>query len=267
MKNQFTIGQMSKLYDIPVKTLRYYDEIGLFTPYHTDGVTGYRYYRAEQFQQLDMISFLKDLGVPLKEIKQKMEHSTLDQFLHTLEKYEETTRRKMNELQTTHRHLTQKIQQLQLAKTTERGPMLSSLPKRSIWKEERSFSSLGDMEVLLREIKKTVNHMTPIMVGSVGLFVSPDHISGEEAFAYDGLYILLEDAESGYDTLPEGTYATVYSVEDRRKDSFYYNELVKFVSGLGLETEGPLYTRQIVDSFISHMKDERLIEYQIKVRD
>ncbi|MHC8521406.1 hypothetical protein ACPJHQ_08945 [Rossellomorea sp. H39__3] len=121
--------------------------------------------------------------------------------------------------------------------------------------------------MLLREIKKTVNHMTPIMVGSVGLFVSPDHISGEEAFAYDGLYILLEDAESGYDTLPEGTYATVYSVEDRRKDSFYYNELVKFVSGLGLETEGPLYTRQIVDSFISHMKDERLIEYQIKVRD
>ncbi|MHC8521405.1 MerR family transcriptional regulator [Rossellomorea sp. H39__3] len=120
MKDQFTIGQMSKLYDIPVKTLRYYDEIGLFTPYHTDGVTGYRYYRAEQFQQLDMISFLKDLGVPLKEIKQKLEHSTLDQFLHTLEKYEETTRRKMNELQTTHRHLTQKIQQLQLAKTTER---------------------------------------------------------------------------------------------------------------------------------------------------
>ncbi|KQU60807.1 MerR family transcriptional regulator [Rossellomorea marisflavi] len=265
MKDQFTIGQMSKLYDIPVKTLRYYDEIGLFTPYHTDGETGYRYYRAEQFQQLDMISFLKSLGVPLKEIKQKMEHSTLDQFLHTLEKYEENTRRKMDELKTTHRHLSQKIQQLQLAKTTERGPLLSSLPKRSIWKEERSFSSLDDMEVLLREIKKTVNHMTPIMVGSVGLFVSPEHIKSDEEFVYDGLYILLEE-ESGYDILPEGTYATVYSLEDRRRDSYYYNMLVDFVSGLGMETEGPLYTRQIVDSFISHMKDERLTEYQIKVR-
>lgn len=42
MKRTFTIGQMSKLNNISVKTLRYYDDIGLFVPYEVDEQTGYQ---------------------------------------------------------------------------------------------------------------------------------------------------------------------------------------------------------------------------------
>ena len=40
----YKIGEFSKLVDIPVKTLRYYDECDVLKPSKIDSFTGYRYY-------------------------------------------------------------------------------------------------------------------------------------------------------------------------------------------------------------------------------
>lgn len=64
----FTIGDYSRLAQIPSKTLRYYDEIGLFTPMAVDPATGYRYYTVEQLPRLYRILSLKELGLTLKQI-------------------------------------------------------------------------------------------------------------------------------------------------------------------------------------------------------
>ncbi len=44
----FKIGDFSKLSQVTVKTLRYYDELGLLKPVEVDRFTGYRYYSADQ---------------------------------------------------------------------------------------------------------------------------------------------------------------------------------------------------------------------------
>jgi effector-binding domain-containing protein len=62
------IGEFSRLSQIPVSTLRYYDDIGLIKPMAVDGFTGYRYYSAEQLPGLNRIGALKDLGLSLAEI-------------------------------------------------------------------------------------------------------------------------------------------------------------------------------------------------------
>ncbi|MBN1120553.1 MAG: MerR family transcriptional regulator [Anaerolineae bacterium] len=64
----FKIGDFSKLSRVPVKTLRYYDEIDLFQPDHVDQFTGYRYYSVEQLPRLNRILALRNLGFTLKEI-------------------------------------------------------------------------------------------------------------------------------------------------------------------------------------------------------
>ncbi|WP_230591222.1 MerR family transcriptional regulator [Lysinibacillus sphaericus] len=69
MKNRFSIGEMAKLHKTTIKTLRYYDEIDLLKPMYTDKNNGYRYYSTEQFEQLNTIHYLKELGFSLKEIK------------------------------------------------------------------------------------------------------------------------------------------------------------------------------------------------------
>ena len=62
------IGDFSKLSRVSVKTLRYYDEMGLLKPTRVDTFTGYRLYEYSQLSVLHRILALKDLGFSLEEI-------------------------------------------------------------------------------------------------------------------------------------------------------------------------------------------------------
>ncbi|MBI4787857.1 MAG: MerR family transcriptional regulator [Chloroflexi bacterium] len=69
----FRIGDFSKLSQVSVKTLRYYDELGLLKPVEVDRFTNYRYYSADQLPRLNRILALKDLGLSLDEIAQLLD--------------------------------------------------------------------------------------------------------------------------------------------------------------------------------------------------
>ncbi len=64
----FKIGEFSKLVQVSVPTLRYYDQVGLLKPIEIDTFTGYRYYSAEQLPRLHRILALKGLGFSLEQI-------------------------------------------------------------------------------------------------------------------------------------------------------------------------------------------------------
>lgn len=62
------IGDFSKLSQTTVRTLRYYDEVGLLKPLHVDRFTGYRYYSFDQLPRLNRILALKGLGFSLEQV-------------------------------------------------------------------------------------------------------------------------------------------------------------------------------------------------------
>ncbi|HLF79415.1 MAG TPA: MerR family transcriptional regulator [Dehalococcoidia bacterium] len=67
------IGDFSRLSRVSVKTLRYYDELGLIKPVRVDEFTGYRYYDHDQYVRLNRILALKDLGFSLEQIGHLLE--------------------------------------------------------------------------------------------------------------------------------------------------------------------------------------------------
>src|SRR5688572_31217498 len=62
------IGDFSKLVQVPIATLRYYDQVGLLKPLEVDKFTGYRSYSADQLPRLHRILALKGLGFSLEQI-------------------------------------------------------------------------------------------------------------------------------------------------------------------------------------------------------
>ena len=66
-------GDFAKLCNTNKRTLIHYDEIGLFSPAYTDE-KGYRYYSENQCDTFFTITCLKEIGMPLKEIKQYIDH-------------------------------------------------------------------------------------------------------------------------------------------------------------------------------------------------
>lgn len=77
----FKIGDFSNLTGLPVKTLRYYDDIDLFKPTDVDLFTGYRYYKKEQIKDLELICKLKSIGFTLEEIKNSWDHFSEELFI------------------------------------------------------------------------------------------------------------------------------------------------------------------------------------------
>ena len=54
-QNLLTIGNLSKQTGVHIKSLRYYEQLGILRPAHTDPDTGYRYYTLSQSPVVDAI--------------------------------------------------------------------------------------------------------------------------------------------------------------------------------------------------------------------
>lgn len=73
------VKEVAELVGISVRTLHYYDEIGLLTPDKTTE-TGYRIYSNENLETLQQILFFRELGFSLKKIKEILARPSFDRL-------------------------------------------------------------------------------------------------------------------------------------------------------------------------------------------
>ncbi len=66
----YTIGEVSKMFNIPISTLRYYDKEGLFINLKRE--SGIRKFSDSEIEALRVIECLKKSGLEIKDIKQFM---------------------------------------------------------------------------------------------------------------------------------------------------------------------------------------------------
>ncbi|MBP6016636.1 MAG: MerR family transcriptional regulator [Candidatus Promineofilum sp.] len=65
-----SIGLFARQSGLSPKALRLYAELGLLTPAHVDRFTGYRYYGREQLRAARLIRLMRDMEMPLSNIRQ-----------------------------------------------------------------------------------------------------------------------------------------------------------------------------------------------------
>jgi len=96
-KDLFSIGAFAELTRLSLKALRLYDQLGILKPHHTDPQTGYRYYEPDQLPIARMIRNLRDMDMPLAEIRRVLAVADVSQAQAGL---------------VIHQYLEQRIQQL-----------------------------------------------------------------------------------------------------------------------------------------------------------
>ncbi|HEY1551554.1 MAG TPA: MerR family transcriptional regulator [Kofleriaceae bacterium] len=69
MAERLTVGDFSRATHLTIKTLRHYHDIGLLEPASVDPQTSYRYYAAAQIPQAQVIRRLRDLDMPVADVK------------------------------------------------------------------------------------------------------------------------------------------------------------------------------------------------------
>ncbi|HAT8894502.1 TPA: MerR family transcriptional regulator [Legionella pneumophila] len=73
----YTVKQLAKISGVSVRTLHWYDEIGLLKPAY-QGANSYRYYEEKECLRLQQILFFKALGFPLNEIQKLLMQDDFD---------------------------------------------------------------------------------------------------------------------------------------------------------------------------------------------
>lgn len=141
------IGEFSKLMQVTVKTLRHYESIGLLLPSEVDESSGYRYYRLEQMQRLNMIRELKDVGFSLDEIRSLYEADTHTPTIGQLNRKIRECEKELKSLMSRRRQLIEMVNSRKNIKKMDKFS-IQSLPAiivashRSVIKE---YSALGDL--------------------------------------------------------------------------------------------------------------------------
>ncbi len=83
------IGEFANLFNITIKTVRFYEEKNLIRPFYVDKYTGYRYYDEKNIEEMSRILYLKNLGFSLDEIFNYDESSLkdkIDEYKNTIMK-------------------------------------------------------------------------------------------------------------------------------------------------------------------------------------
>lgn len=103
MALHFQIGEISRFFDIPASTLRYWEDMGVLHPLK-DNENHYRAYTVEDLMTISDVIFYKNLGLSLKQIR-RMESATPEQHsrlfmekLSELEEQQELLRQRMEKL-------------------------------------------------------------------------------------------------------------------------------------------------------------------------
>lgn len=97
MKEYYTVGEISKLFQISTDTLRYYDRINLLKPWMT-GENNYRYYSKAQFEMISTILLLRNIGTPIAKLQQILRHPDTSLIEAELNAYRNTIDRQIQEL-------------------------------------------------------------------------------------------------------------------------------------------------------------------------
>jgi len=88
MKDYLSVKEFSKLSGIEQTTLRYWDDIGLFSPARRDPDNNYRYYSPQQIIAVNFITVLSELNIPLKTIGELERERTPEKIIRLIDEQE-----------------------------------------------------------------------------------------------------------------------------------------------------------------------------------
>ncbi|MCY6960092.1 MerR family transcriptional regulator [Clostridium brassicae] len=275
MNNYFSIGEMSKLHKISIQTLRYYDQIDLFKPLHVNKENCYRYYSISQFSQLDLIKYLKCLGMPLKEIKVKLNGNN-EEMLQLLDNKIDIVNSKIRELEIIKKVLTKKKETIENGlKENEIGRISRKyFQTRSILSVdyEKELSYERTLELARRKIANMMEENLSIFYGGVSGLINTNDFLNNEKVHYKKSFVIIEKnifntkLKPYISEIPSGEFICMSYKGSYKNNYKHIKKLMDYIEYKRIPVEQYIYEICIIDPLSATSEDDLLTELQIKVK-
>ena len=156
----YTVKKLAALSGVSVRTLHFYDEVGLLKPaYH--GANGYRFYEEPQFLVLQQILFYRELGLELKQIKLILNRPDFDKIA-ALESHRKVLRKNLNKARRLIVTIDKTIEHLKGKRKMKSQELFVGFdPKEQARHEQYLIDRFGEgMREGIEQSKKKVKHWT-----------------------------------------------------------------------------------------------------------
>ncbi|WP_442603212.1 MerR family transcriptional regulator [Paenibacillus sp. KN14-4R] len=275
INQRFTIGEMAKMHRVAESTLRYYDEMDIFTPKMVDPKTQYRYYTIDQFSTIDHIKFLRHLNLPLKVIKRYMDERTPSYALDLLMQQKNLMIQKQKEIEYLLLKMNSGIEVIQDAmQTPQQTVMFKSLPRRMIASVAIVPNATDEMfEYCIHNLQKMVLQdakWSEIMLytGAIGVTVAKEALSHGQFQSFNRVFLHMNDIPydaANFDSIAEGMFASMYHHGPYERTGQTYEQLLSAIKQNGYEILGDAIELCIVDFSMTKNTEEYITEIQIPV--
>ncbi len=158
------IGDFSRICQVSIKTLRYYDRLDLLKPAQVDDFTGHRFYSLSQMPRLNRILALKDMDLSLEQIGQLLDDELSAEQMQGILQLKQAELEA--EMAATRARLSRVAQRVQLMKEENHMPeyevVLKTLESQTILSLREIVPQAADIEVLIMAVADAIKqHAVP----------------------------------------------------------------------------------------------------------
>ena len=249
-KKYFNTGEFAKLCNVKKQTLFHYDDIGLFSPEIKDE-NGYRYYSVQQFEVFNVILILKEIKMPLKEIKYYLDNRSPDTLIELFENKILQVNKEIENLKKIRKFMKTKIEVTKKSCITDYSKITLEVLKEEQLVLSRSIENLSYKDYL----KAVSEHMDfcnshQLTTGySISLMINRDNIIKGVSDNYSYIYTKLEANSKIKSTFtrPNGLYAVAYHQGSYTTIDKTYKKIIKSLNEANLKIGKYAYEEYVLD--------------------
>ena len=257
----YTTGEFASLFSVSKHTLFFYDKIGLFSPEERNN-NGYRCYTASQINTFDTILTLRNIGIPIEQIRSYIDADSLDHLIKLLISEEKNLENRITELRRIKSSVSSFIELIDDIKGRNEGEV-----------ELRRFNSVSIYEIINDSNQELEEEWSKILS-------SMENESSKSGMLNQGSRILLDDVKNGRSSfitsvfiktdekanssIPEGMYAVMYTYKQYTDFDEVYKNLLNIIDEKGFKPISDAYEEY---AMMGITEEKKLTRIRIKIEN
>ncbi|MCY8523446.1 MerR family transcriptional regulator [Bacillus atrophaeus] len=268
IKKYFTTGEFAKLCHVKKQTLFHYDEIGLFSP-EIKKENGYRYYSYNQFELFQVIGLFKEVGVPLKRIKQLLKGKTPEDIVALLKEKSFEIENKIKKFKHLQTIIQTKVKLTEQALETDFSSVSFQYLEEDKFMISRNTLNLPERKYIaaISELIRYVQLHELDEGYPVGGIFAREQILKKDFYNYSHFYIKVQEGieKINYHVRPKGLYAVGYQKGDEAEDA--YRRIIQFIEKNRMRMGEYAYEEYMLDEVVVDGLENQITKILLQVKE
>lgn len=266
---QIRTSDFAKLCGTTRRTLLHYDAIGLFSPAGREE-NGYRFYREDQYDVFLVITALKELGMPLEEIKAYLDTRNPQALQELLALQEAKIASELSSLRQIQKMIVTKKSLLSLGAAVPRNVVLfEQMPEEILILSQPIHSREPTITAPALYHHLSLCHKMRLNIGyPFGAMIAEESLKKGEFDVYAYYFTKTDKVLENVNWVkkPAGEYATFYLQGDYLQAESAFSALLEKVAESGREVCGSAYKEGIIDEIAQQDRAKYLTKISIPVK-